>query len=1062
MQIRIYLASALILLITSLSSAQNRTIPDWENPGKVSFNTETPHVTMIPFDSEAKALRNNWKESAFYQCLNGTWKFSFSDNIETAAVGFYEPGFDYSAWKNIEVPSTWEVQGYSYPIYVNSSYEFYPDNPVPPHVPYHYNPVGSYLKTFTLPHDWTGKQVIIHFGAVKSFFYAWLNGNYLGFSKDSKTPAEFNLTPYLKDGENILALQVLRWNDGSYLECQDMWRMSGINRDVYLYAKPDVNISDFFVNAGLTDSYANGLLAIDTRIANPDRIKGTAYTLQYKLYDAAEPVKPILSEDLRIQLKGNPYDSLHLEKVVPSAKQWSAEYPNLYILTITLMDGSGQVLESVSNRIGFRSSEIKNGLLLVNGKPVKLKGVNRHEIDPVKGHVISKEMMLKDIQLMKQNNINTVRTSHYPDDPYWYELCDTYGLYVIDEANIESHGMGYDPDRTLGNDPVWRAAHLDRTRRMVERDKNHPSVIIWSLGNEAGDGCNFVDTYHWIKNRDHSRPVQYERAGLEDHTDIYCPMYDSPESLASYASKKQDRPLIQCEYAHAMGNSTGNLSDYWDIINSHEQLQGGCIWDWVDQGLLQYDSIGRKFWAFGGDFGPKNVPSDGNFLCNGLVFPDRTPHPALDEVKKVYQYVVFSAADLKSMQFSLLNHYGFYDLRDSHIRWEILDKGKQINGGIIEQGRVQPGSSITFDIPWHIPAEGHGAPAEYFVNLFLESKTDQPLIPAGSIQAKEQFSLQGLPAAKSVSVRNASGLSLTESAGDYQIQGKGFTLRIAKSNGVLSSYIYRGKEMIVQGLSPNFRRASTDNDVGNRMFEKSACWFKASESRDLRSMKVISNTPGEVAIEAIWALPDETGKVTLTYSVNGEGEIGISYELHPGKENLPILPRIGLNMKVPSTFTHVDWYGRGPIENYPDRNSAAFVGKYSATVDELYVPYVRPQENGYRTDVRYVALLDKESTGLLFMGDPLLCFSALPYSYDDMKGFKHGGKHINELEKEPFVDLNIDLSQTGLGGNDSWGAWPLEKYQLKAKDYSWKFRIIPISSRTANADKVYSGRITAQ
>jgi len=1047
------LASLIVLTLP----AQNNKLPDWENPALPSLNTCLPHVTMVPYDSEAKAQQNNAEQSSLVQSLNGSWKFSFYDNPFTTPEGFFEPGFDDTGWKNIMVPSTWEVQGYSYPIYVNVSYEFFTRSPIPPQVPHNYNPTGCYRKDFTIPEQWKNKQVIVHFGAVKSFFYLWLNGKYLGFSKDSKTPAEFNLTPYLLPGKNTLALQVMRWNDGSYLECQDMWRMSGINRDVYLYAKPEISIRDFFIQAGLRDQYTNGDLVVDVSLSNTTGKPVKKLWLGYKIHAVAAPGKLITEETLPVSLSGNPHDSIRFSKIIPNPLPWSAETPNLYILTLFLKNEKGETEEFVSHRFGFRTSEIKNGLLLVNGKAVKLKGVNRHETDPVTGHVISRERMLQDIMLMKQNNINTVRTSHYPNDPYWYELCDTYGLYVIDEANIESHGMGYDPQRTLGNNPQWRTAHLDRTRRMVERDKNHPSVIIWSLGNEAGDGCNFVDTYHWIRKRDPSRPVQYERAGREAHTDIYCPMYESPAAMADYASVKRDRPLIQCEYAHAMGNSTGNLKDYWDLIDQHEQLQGACVWDWVDQALLAHDSSGNKYWAYGGDYGPKDVPSDGNFVCNGLVFPDRSPHPALEEVKKIYQNAGFTLSNPAGPTIKISNKFYFTDLNSTRLQWEILRNGQSILKGSKETGSIPPGGAKEFNL--NAGSNWKNKPGEYFLNVYLLTNTDEPLLGKNHVIAYEQLPL-GITASKKVVVPVAdSRIKQEETDTELKISNPDYILIFSKSSGLISSFTWRGTECIQQGAVPNFRRAPTDNDVGNRMFENSKCWYQASESRQLESIQSVTLPGGGSRVQVSYAFPDASSRCTITYSFLEDNCIEVGYQLKVLKTGLPVIPRIGLNFRLNTSLSHATWYGRGPHENYQDRNNSSLLGIYSSRVDDFYVPYVRPQENGYRTDTRYLALSDGKNTGLYFEGDPVICFSALHYTYDDLKGFKHGGKHINDLKKNPFIDLNLDLIQMGLGGNDSWGAWPLEKYLVKAGDYEWSFRVRPFDPSRTRAESMFSSGV---
>ena len=1052
---------ATILLFSGLSGllkAQQILVPDWENPELTSLNTVKPHVSYIPFESEAKAIQNIPAESSAYKLLNGKWKFKLSDNYTQVPEGFFKPGFDASSWALIDVPSTWEVQGYSYPIYTNIPYEFYSKNPLPPHVPYDYNPVGTYLNQITIPESFKGKNVFIHFGAVKSFFYIWLNGNYIGFSKDSKTPAEFDLTPYLKAGNNTLALQVFRWSDGSYLECQDMWRMSGINRDVFLYARPKTYVRDFFAKGNLKDNYTNGNLELDILFNKLTAEDAKNLKLQVNMYEKGNTTKAVSSEIVTLsQAKGK--DSLHYEKFIPKVKKWTAETPELYILTLSLLDQSGKCIESLSNRIGFRTSEIKNGLLLINGVAVKLKGVNRHEFDPVKGHVIPREMMLLDIKLMKQNNINAVRTCHYPNDPYWYELCDEFGLYVVDEANIESHGMGYDPDKTLGNNPVWLNAHIDRTRRMLERDKNHPSVIIWSLGNEAGDGSNFQATYKWIKTRDLSRPVQYERAELNWNTDIFCPMYMRVDGILEYASKKQDRPLIQCEYAHAMGNSTGNLVDYWDAIDNNEQLQGGFIWDWVDQGLQKFDSTGRKFWAFGGDFGPKDVPSDGNFCANGLVFPDRLPHPGLSEVKKVYQYVKFTAIDLKKPSFRMVNKYAFIDLKNTQLQWVITENGNPVSKGILVTDNIIPGASRNYTVSWKAPSAKPGK--IYHLNLNLITSDDRPLLGKGFSIASEQFELPFTTLPSELKASFFPSMTASDSGYTITVKGKTFAVEFDKIMGTISSFTYEGRTVIEKGPLPNFRRAPLDNDVGNKMFVKCKPWWDASENRTVKSVTLDKSDDKVIKIAVIFDFPDANSTMHIMYTVTGKGDILVENSLQAG-EKLPWIPRLGLNMRISGSLNQVDWLGRGPFENYLDRKTAAFVGKYHTTTDEMYVPYVRPQENGYRTDVKWVSINDGKSVGIYFEGTPNLGFSALPYTYDDLKGYVQAGKHGNLLQKQSFTDLNLDYLQSGVGGDDSWGAWPMEKYLIPAKDYTWWYRMRPYLIAKETPAKLWENKIATK
>ena len=1041
--------------LSTVLKAQQISVPDWENPELTTLNTSKPHVTYVPYDTEAKSIKNKPEESSAFLSLNGKWKFKLSDNYTQVPAGFFQPGFNASSWALIDVPSTWEVQGYSYPIYTNSDYEFSPKNPFPPHIPSVYNPVGTYLTEINFPETFKGKNVYIHFGAVKSFFYIWLNGTYIGFSKDSKTPAEFDITPYLKDGSNTLALQVFRWNDGSYLECQDMWRMSGINRDVFVYARPQTFVRDFFAKGNLKDNYTKGNLEIDVLFNKLTAEDSKKYKLQINLYDKNNTTKPVSTETVSLdQAAGK--DSLHYEKVIPEVKKWTAETPDLYILTLNLLDQNGICIESLSNHIGFRTSEIKNGLLLINGVAVKLKGVNRHEFDPIKGHVISREMMLLDVQLMKQNNINAVRTCHYPNDPYWYELCDEYGLYVIDEANIESHGMGYDPDRTLGNNPVWKNAHIDRTRRMLERDKNHPCVIIWSLGNEAGNGCNFQATYTWIKTRDLSRPVQYEGARLEWNTDIYCPMYAKVKDILNYASKKQTRPLIECEYAHAMGNSTGNLIDYWDAIDNNEQLQGGFIWDWVDQGLQKFDSIGRKYWAFGGDFGPKDVPSDGNFCTNGLVFPDRAPHPGLSEVKKVYQYVKFNAIDLKKLSFRMTNKYAFIDLKNTVLNWEIAENGINIAKGTFPTENIAPGTSHDYSVSWKAPKSKAGR--IYYLNVYLITTADKPLLGKNHILASEQFELPFSIAPALIKTSSLPALNASETDKDITVTGKTFAIQFDKLTGTISSFTFENQQLIEQGPLPNFRRAPLDNDVGSKMFVKCKPWFDASENRIVKSILLNKSDDKAVKVTVIFSLPDAGSELTSIYTVTGKGDILVENRLKAGKD-LPWIPRLGVNMRLKGSLNQVDWLGRGPFENYVDRKTAAFVGKYHSTVNEMYTPYVRPQENGYRTDVKWVSINDGKSVGLYFDGSPNLGFSALPYTYDDLKGFEQKGKHGNLLTKQSFTDLNIDYMQCGIGGDDSWWSWPMEKYLIPSKDYTWSYRLRPYLLNKENPAKLWKNQI---
>ena len=1044
---------AALLAMTFVASIQSGVAQepnDWENPKLTGINNEPPHASFLPFPDEASVLKNNWADTPYSILLNGTWKIRMAENPDGRIRDFYKPVYDVSNWDDIEIPATFEVHGYSYPVYVNQPYEFnHLMKPDPPIVPHDYNPVFMLRTGFTIPKNWNDRQVFLRFNAVKSFFYVYVNGKKIGMGKDGKTPVEFNITEAVNPGKNIVGVEVFRWSDGSYLECQDMWRMSGINRDVLIYSTPDVRIEDFFVTGELVDEYQNGELKVDVEIQNlssadagyqmPD--PGT-WILDATLYESNNAAEPIFRTSVPIRVPSNGDTSVTIIEKIINPRKWNAELPNLYHLVLTLKNDQGEIVESTGCRMGFRTSEVRGGQLLINGVPVLLKGVNRHETDPVTGHVISHERMLKDIRLMKEANVNTVRTCHYPDDRYWYELCDEYGLYVIDEANIESHGMGYSPERTLGNNPDWLQAHLNRTERMVERDKNHPSVVIWSLGNEAGNGSNFVATYEWIKQRDPSRPVWYERAQQTYNTDIFCPMYPGINYLKRYGYTKQVRPLIMCEYAHAMGNSTGNLQDYWDVIETYPQLQGGCIWDWADQSLVKEDSAGRPYYTYGGDYGPEDVPSGKNFLNNGIISPDQTVHPAYWEVKKVYQYVKFKASDLTIPEIDIINQYDFFDLANTRVEWEIMGDGNQVLSGEITPFILKPGTKRTLTIP--IEKLIKQPDTEYHLNLYLKTTKPWGLISKGSILASDQFALGSVQADPNIDTNEVKPLDLNETALGIVISGEDFSVTFSLLSGQLTSFTFQNTPIILQGPLPNFRRALTDNDIGSKLYTRSKPWFEASEKREIYEVSVERPNSNQVIVTVIYDLPAVASSEVISYMIKSTGEIVITASLAPSSSKLPDLPRFGVNLRIPENLDQVTWFGRGPWENYSDRKSSAFVGLYSASIDNLYTPYIRPQENGYRTDVRWVEFMGEEKIGLLIKGAPQFCFSALPHTYEDLVTYSWGGKHTTDLERRDFIDLNIDYKQMGVGGDDSWGAKPYPNYRLPARNYLFSFSIIPV------------------
>lgn len=1031
------------LCAVSIATSQSKP-EDWENPALPHAGTVAPHAAFVAFPDAAAAMRLPPRQSPWYLSLNGPWKFRWSARPDDRPLDFWKPAADVSAWKEIPVPSNWMFQGYDYPIYVNIPYE-YAVNPKPPFVPHDRNPVGSYRRTFTIPAGWEGMTVTLHFGAVKSFFYAWVNGEKLGFSKDSKTPAEFDITPFLKPGENVVAAEVYRWSDGSYLECQDFWRLAGIERDVYLTAAPKTSIADYEVRAGLDESYRNGQLRLSVAVTSGDRPGSQqapaqgSFSIFATLFDPAG--KKVLDARAKSLERAGRRPVFGIERPVPGVRRWSAETPDLYRLVIELRDGEDRTIEAIASRIGFRTSEVKDGRLLVNGVAVLLKGVNRHEHDPLAAHVISEASMRQDIELMKRSNINAVRTCHYPDDPLWYDLCDEYGLYLIDEANIESHGMGYGPE-SLAKDPSWEAAHLDRVERMFERDKNHPSIIIWSLGNEAGDGVNFEKAYAWLKGADPTRPVQYERAELRPHTDIYCPMYASIEEMLKYVSAKQTRPLIQCEYAHSMGNSTGNLQDYWDAIESHPQLQGGFIWDWVDQGFAAKNPRGEAFWAFGGDYGPPDVPSDQNFCCNGLVAPDRTPHPTLFEVKKVYQYVKLKAADLAAGTIEVRNGYGFINLERFDLVWDLTASGKVMTSGTVRPQAAVPGTSATVRLP--LPRFQAQPGVEFFLNVSLRTRQAAPGLPKGHVVAEEQFALPGAAKAEAVAADSPLPLTLEDGPRFVRVSGRDFAVRFDRLTGDLDSFVADGRELVAAGIEPNFWRAPTDNDWGNQMPRRLAVWRSASRYRDLRTIEGREDGPGRATVTVVYDLAGGQATQTLEYAIGGDGRLVLTSRLKlKDQAKLPEMPRIGVKMAVPAAFDRVRWFGRGPFESYRDRKTAAFVGLYEMSAAEP-IPYVAPQEYGNRSDTRWLAVRDAEGRGLLIAGDPLLEFSAHPFWPEDMTLTSRGAKHPPDIERRDYVCLTLDHAQMGVGGDDSWGARVHPQYTLPAKDTAFTLTFRPL------------------
>ena len=1042
---KFYLSYLMILFAKSPSAI--------EDPNIVEVNKLPPRSTFYSFESKKLAKEADPNLSEYYLSLNGIWKFHWVKDPADRPVDFFLPSYDDKNWDDFSVPANWEINGYGVPIYLNHPYEFSFD-PVPPFIPSGYNPVGSYRKKFTVPDSWENRRIVVHFGAVKSAFFIWVNGNKVGYSQGSKLPAEFDISEYVQLGDNLISLEVYRWSDGSYLECQDFWRISGIERDVFLFAEPKVRIEDFWAKTPLDENYKNGELELLIDIVNDysldERIKIHTELFNQKgtrVYNKHDIITVPSKEKISHKLK----------KTIPYVDAWTAETPNLYFLQITLKKGS-QVLTSIADEIGFRSIQVRDGQFLVNGKPILIKGVNRHEHDPKTGHVISRKSMEEDILLMKEFNINTVRTSHYPTDPYWYDLCDKYGLYVIDEANIESHGIGYHPEKTLGNKPDWYVAHFTRIFRMVERDKNHPSIIMWSMGNEGGDGINFIDCSNWIRSRDPSRPVHYERAGDNDHVDVFSPMYTGVEWLKKWVKKKNKRPLIMCEYMHAMGNSLGGMSDYWNLIRKEEQLQGGCIWDWVDQGLEKVSENGQVYFAYGGDFGPPETPSDGNFLINGLVQPNRSPNPHIYEVKKVYQNFQVKPVGLRDYLVEIKNEHFFTDSDPFFIFWKVKSEGITLQEGELKNFKLDPHESKVVKIP--VEKFDLDPLKEYFLEIEFRLKEDRGLLKKGHLVAWEQIDLVNYNTLKKININEfqSDSLMIFSDFEDYNnsdslvsISGNNFKIIFSKKEGTLKSWEKNDIELLLDGPRPNFWRIPTDNDFGNNMPKRMAVWKEASDIQIIEKVDVEKQI-GLVKIKVYYNYRKIKSNGEIEYNIFGNGHIIARHSFQPRTDDLPNLPRFGISMELPKNFENIVWYGRGPHENYWDRKSSSVVDIFSGKVSEQFHPYIRPQESGNKTDVRWATFRNNNGVGLMFSG--FFSINASHYKPDD---FDHGidspvensnvikkQLHTKDLFERDLVYLSIDHLQMGIGGEDSWGAQPLEQYQISPKKYTHYFKMIPL------------------
>ena len=1017
MKKNLFLSLIALCLLPAALAAQ----PEWQSQYAIGKNKLEPHAYVWPYET-ADALRSgNYEQSPYYMSLNGTWKFHWVKNPDLRPKDFYKPSFYTGGWADINVPGNWERQGYGTAIYVNETYEF--DDPLfnfrknPPLVPYEENEVGSYRRTFTLPADWRDRRIVICCEGVISFYYIWVNGHQLGYNQGSKTPAEWDITDYVKEGENTVALEVYRWSAGAYLECQDMWRLSGIERDVYLYSTPRRFISDYKVTSSLDkQTYKEGLFALEATV---EGAATGASTLEYTLEDPSG--KTILKKEIPVKSRGLSNFVTFDEQTLPDVKRWSAEHPNLYSLTLALKNDAGQVTHLTGGNVGFRTSEIKDGRFCINGVPVLVKGANRHEHSQL-GRTVSRELMEQDIRLMKQHNLNTVRNSHYPTHPYWYQLCDRYGLYVIDEANIESHGMGYGP-ASLAKDTTWLPAHMDRTRRMYERSKNHPAIVIWSLGNEAGNGVNFERTYDYMKSIERTRPIQYERAEQNYNTDIYCRMYRSVDELLAYARQTEPkvyRPFIMTEYLHAMGNSCGGLREYMEVFETEPIVQGGCIWDWVDQSFREIDADGRWYWTYGGDYGPKNIPSFGNFCCNGLVNAVREPHPHLLEVKKIYQNIKATLSDRKNLKVCIKNWYDFSNLNEYILRWNV--KGE--DGTVLAEGtkEVDCEPHATVDVTLGA-VKLPNTVREAYLNLSWSRKEATPLVDTDWEVAYDQFVLAG-----------------NKNTTAYRPQKAGETAFVVdKNTGALSSLTLDGKELLAAPITLSLFRPATDND--NRDRNGARLWRKAGLNN--LTQKVVSlkeeKTSATVRAEILNGKGQKVGMADFVYALDKNGALKVRTTFQPDTAIVKSMARLGLTFRMADAYNQVSYLGRGDHETYIDRNQSGRIGLYDTTVERMFHYYATPQSTANRTDVRWAKLTDQAGEGVFMESNRPFQFSIIPFS-DVLLEKAH---HINELERDGMITIHLDAEQAGVG-TATCGPGVLPQYLVPVKKQSFEFMLYPV------------------
>ncbi len=1029
---KLLLFSAVLLGSLSVQQASAQDFTEWHDASVNQINRAPMHANYFAFQTADEAKSLDKKSSENYMSLHGMWKFNWVKDANQRPTDFFKKDFNAKSWDNMMVPGIWEMNGYGDAVYINPGFAWSSVQRVKPvEIPTVENNVGSYVKDVVIPENWDGKDIKIHFGSVTSNIYLWVNGEFVGYSEDSKLGTEFDLTKYLKTGKNRIAFQVFRWSDGSFLEDQDFFRLSGVAREVYLYAREEAQIEDITITTDLDKQFRNAILNVKAELV------GAASKVVFELKDGD---KTVVSQTV------TPENGLaEMSQSVKNPKKWSAEAPNLYTLYATIYDAQGNVSEVIPQRVGFRNIEIKNSQVLVNGQPVLFKGANRHELDPDGGYEVSKERMLQDIFMFKSNNLNAVRTSHYPNDPLWLDLCDQYGLYVVDEANIESHGMYYGKE-SLAKDSRFELAHVERTTRMIERDKNHPSVIFWSMGNEAGHGDNFRKTYDIMKKMDATRPVQYERAIYEDksaHSDIFCPMYARYDQVEKYGNGEELKlPYIQCEYAHAMGNSMGGFKEYWDLYRKYPNLQGGFIWDFVDQSMRDYRN-GNMIYTYGGDYGHYTV-DDNNFCSNGLISPDRIENPHMSEVNYILQNIHTKLVNPEKGIISIYNENFFESLHNIRLVWTIEEEGRPIKTGVINSLNVLAQQTKNITLPeFKIPQTGK----ELTLNVSYLLKNAAGIVPANHKVAYEQFILQPYTQF-TAQVGNASGeLEIRPNTRAVMVMGENFHAYFSRWTGLMTDFIVDGRSMMKEGFSlrPSFWRAPIDNDFGANRQNQFRSWLNP----EMKTKKVEAKKDGNnIVVNTEFSLPKLFATLTIDYTINPAGEIAVSQKMtvDTTKEKMPHLYRFGMELTMPQIYDNLTFYGNGPFENYIDRNHASKISLYNQKVDDQYYPYIRPQESGNHTELRWMKVTSLAGNGIEFKSDKAFEGSALNYLTKDLDSGvdKSVHAHSGELVKRELTNIHIDSRQMGLGCIDSWGTWPLDEYQMPYGDYSLNFVIKPV------------------